>query len=890
MGIAVIAFAILLLLAVPIIYECSTFGKYAALSSSSSALSSDPYSENLAVYVTSSQTLWKASLSGGTINLGVSVPPSITAFNVSLTHYNSWSSQYEVFTKYGFGYIGNSEPMPNASVLLVDTTSPGDAQSLATSLGQKFALNYVLYSTTSSSFTFVSPMNFATEMHIFFWKLLPHSSGGFANMTTEQTFDGENLAFYDLNYVAASSSYSIAYGAIGAPSNSSSFSLYSQLGVSSLKYSSSATSSNIQVHVLGGLIQKSSITPTNYFANFSSLITTSKPSSGNLTVPDISATPDFFFPTIVAYRQVSPLNPNSGSSISVTITVKDISPAGSPTAKVSFNDSWYSSIGATLKPGSSPSASYNMSSGQTNTTVYFLTMPTTSGTSFNIPATPVTYSFQAANHTVSGTSNLNNETLYINEQANAALETILNPTSSTTTVGQPLSLNIFVKNYGGGGASGISVAGHAPFSLGPGSSQNFTITAGATSLSQAGSSSIFYRVSWTDAAGPHGENTNSISSVSSLANPGSPSTMLSKRISISTNKTNANITLTLSNGGSTTLSNLTVVDPLPAGITFLASPNKSVTSSNGFVTIAVPTINASGTLAYKYNVTITNPKQNYVFLPANVSANWNGVPIVHYSQGAGLALGVTASKSIVPDAGFQGTPVFEHLGVLNNGTYPIYFVTFSNASETFLTNINSSKGYTPVLSQGQVTNTTLKVNMTGTPGIYNTTTAAAGFVFAGTNQTASSYILKITIYQDLFSAFKAIGPKIEENHNINISVTISNPSNATVSNVLYSVSLPSSLKLVPGSGSLSFQISSLGPHQNVTKSLDVTTTIPFQYTIPGGNLTFQYQNRTLKGLTTPLTLNIVDDITTRYGIPVVVGLLIVIGTLFYVRRLVRRSP
>jgi uncharacterized repeat protein (TIGR01451 family) len=889
-SILLVAFAILLILVVPIAYQSNISingSNSKALSSSSS--SSNPYSEGLFVYLTSSQSLWKASLSGGTINLGVSLPSSITSFNVSLTHYNTWSSQYEVFTKNGFGYLGSSEPMPNESVLVVSTPSSGDAQTLANLLSQKFALNYVLYSSTSSSFTFVSPMNFATEMHIFFWNFLPHSSGGFANMTTEQAFESQSFAFYDVDYSTSSNSYSISYGAISPTSNSTSFSLYSQLGVSSLKYSSSAASSSMQVHVLGGLIQKSNIAPTNYFSNFSSLVTTTKPSSGNLTVPNLSATLDFAFPTIVAYRQVSPLNPNSGQTISVTVTVKDISSTSAPSVKVSFNDSWYKLLsGATLKSGSSTAATYNMTSGQTNTTVYFVTVPSTTGTSFNIPATSVTYSFSAANHTVTGTTNLNNETLYINEQGNAAVETILNPTTSTVANGQPLSLNIFVKNYGGGGASGISVAGHAPFNLGPASSQNFTITAGATTLNQV-NSTILYGLTWTDTAGSHLENTNSLSAISSLGNPGSPSTTLSKSISLSASKSNANVSLTLSNGGSTALTNLTIVDPLPSGTTFLGSTNKSVTFANGFVSISVPTVNATSSLRYSYNVTIANPEQNYVLLPANVSVDWNGVSIVHYSQGSGLALGVSASKSISPSAGFQGTTVLEHLGVLNNGPFSVYDVTFSNASETFLSNVNSSKGYTPILSQGQTVSTTLNVNMTGVPGIYNTTTAAAGFVFAGTNQTASSNILKVTIFQDLFSTFKAIGPKIEENHNINISITISNPSNATVSNVAYSVSLPANLKLVPGSGSLSFLVSSLGAHQNITKTFEVTTGIPFQYTIPGGNLTFQYQSRTLKGVTTPITLNVVDDLLTRYGIPVVVGFLIVIGSLFYVRRLVRKG-
>jgi len=67
----------------------------------------------------------------------------------------------------------------------------------------------------------------------------------------------------------------------------------------------------------------------------------------------------------------------------------------------------------------------------------------------------------------------------------------------------------------------------------------------------------------------------------------------------------------------------------------------------------------------------------------------------------------------------------------------------------------------------------------------------------------------------------------------------------------------------------------------------VSTNLPEVYNVNGGNLTFLYNGQTLKGQTTGLTLNIADDINTRYGIPVVIGLILVVLALLYVRRLVR---
>ena len=891
-GIPILAIAILFLLAVPLVYESgvfSNFGNSKVLSSSSFA--SGPYSENLALYLTSSQALWKADLSGGNINLSTSIPSSVTGFTVSLTHYNTWNSQFEVFTRYGFGYLGTSEPMPNASLLEINTTSASDAASLASSLSQKFALAYVPYTTSSTTFTFISPMNFATEMHIFFWNLLPHNAGGFANITTEQSFESQNLVFFKVLY--SSNSYSISYGAIQPLSSSNSFSLYSQLGASALNYSSISTSSTVQVNILGGFATNSSsdFPFTNNYNNFSSTFTMSKPSSstGNLTVPNVNTPLDFSFPTIVAYRQVSTLSPGASGFVTVSITVKDVSPSGTPSANISLNDNWYGS-GFTKTTGNSAS-NFTLSSGQTNaSTSYALQVPASGN--YPIPATPVHYSFRVANHTVTGTSYLNNETMRIGDSSDAELEAIETVSSGTISAGQPISINIQIRNLGNETAFNVAGAGHNFGDIGGrGGTSNYTVTAGSSSLTET-NATVVYPISWTNSnAQTNSTSTNSISAVYSFGTPGSPSTSLSKIIVVSANKSRANVTLVLSNGGSGALTNLTIEDPLPSGINFSSSVgNRTVSYSNGLVTANVANLSASASVNYTYSVKITSPSENYVFVPANVSSSWNGVTIVHYSQGAGLPLGVSASKSIVPSAGFQGTTVSERLGVTNNGTLPIFDVTFANSTDTFLSYLNSSKGYTPTLTQGQSVSTTLNVNMTGAPGVYNTSTSAAAFVFAGTNQTAFSNVFKIVIYQNLFESMTALGPKIEENHNINISITVVNPSNATVSNVDYSVNLPPTLKLVSGSPNPSFEISSLAPNQSTTKWFEVTTRIPFSYTIPGGNLTFQYQSKTLKGLTTPLSLNVVDDLLTRYAIPIFIAFLIVLGTVFYVRRLVRKTP
>ena len=107
-------------------------------------LASNNYTENLSLYLTSSETFWKVHLTGGSINVSsVTVPNSVSGYSIILTQYSNWQSNYELFTEYGFGLLGSSEPYPNGALLTINTTSSSDAASLANSLSDRFALAFV---------------------------------------------------------------------------------------------------------------------------------------------------------------------------------------------------------------------------------------------------------------------------------------------------------------------------------------------------------------------------------------------------------------------------------------------------------------------------------------------------------------------------------------------------------------------------------------------------------------------------------------------------------------------------------------------------------------------------------------------------------------------------
>ncbi len=831
-------------------------------------------------------------LSGGNITISsVSVPSSISSYSITLTSFSLWQSKFEVFTRYGFGFLGSTEPYANGAVLQINGSSQSDATQLANSLSQRFGLVFQQISAPSSSnFVFFSPSTYATEIHVYFFTLIPQSAHGFASMFVESQLESNELNYFMVSYSSSSSQYSLFYGGLSPLSSATSFSLDSQLGISgSYNYSSVASSSTIEIHVLGGLVSSSNSTFVNNYSNLSALISTKAPTSGNRTVPNVKASLDFSFPTILAYRQITPsLAPSKGDNVSVTVYVRNVSPSGTPSAtNVDFNDSWVyqNKNDVKLTVGQTGKVA-NLTAGATETVAYGFTVLVSNGT-INIPDTPVTYQFvSAANKTVTATAHLNPEMLDIGAVNEPLLEATETLPSGTISAGQTFSVNVSITNKGNGPALNLASAGLTKANLPVGSTWSFLSNASSGGLTST-NSTVSYSITWFDASGASlSTTTNTMSAVFSFGSPGTPAAYLEKSVVLSKSSTSANVTLTVFNGSPNEVSNLTIQDSVPPGMSFVKGYNtKSIHQDGSSVDVNVTSLRGSSNESFVYSLNVTSPNQNILFQPANVSARWNNETIVHYSGGYGLPLGVFASKIISPPVGFQGTDVTISLGLINKGSLPVYYASLSNVNDSFI-HVSSGQKLTtqPILKSGQSLNQSLTGYLSGTQGTYNTSAASAFFLFAGSNQTASSKVTSVTVYGLPTANLKFAGPKIEEDHNILVVENITNPSDVTINNVSYTLSIPKGITIAPGSDP-NFTDVSIAGRQSYIHQFTVTTNQPNEYLINKGKLTFYYQNHLFLGNSSLTVVTINDDITLRYAIPIIIGLVIVLGTVFYVRKL-----
>ncbi|MDG7001577.1 MAG: hypothetical protein JRN15_20970, partial [Nitrososphaerota archaeon] len=632
-GIAFLALFIAFLFVAPLAISANN----GVFSTRSGMLASSNYTENLSVYLTSSNALWLVHLTGGAINLSsVSVPSSVTGYSVTLTNYTTWQTSYEIFTNYGYGILGSSEPYPDGALLTINGSSSSDAASLANNLGQRFGLAFVLVSSTPNSYTFFSPSQYATELQTYFYGLIPTSAGGFASMFSESQLVSNGLNYFKVSYGAPV--YSLTFGVMVGLS-SSNFALYSQLGLTSsaYNYSSTATASSIDVHVLGGLIMNSSEPYVNHAANVSSSIEVQKSSSN--AIPDISANLNFDFPTIVAYRQVSPsLTPSSGTSVTVTLTVKNISPVGGASAENVFvNDSWiYADSSSFHLTQSNTANNQTLAPGSSYTVVYAFTVTASTGT-FAIPASPVNYQYTYSNSSSHNAEvMLNPEELVVGATNTPVLEaTATLPSGAQIQAGQPYSANVTVVNKGDGAAFGVSSSGIVKGTLAPGSSWSYISNESSNSLTQV-NANVQFSVSWQDATGvTHNTTTNSINSILGFASPGTPNLMINKTVGAPVSNL-LNVTLGILNRSPQTQYNVTLNDSIPSGMSFVKSYNSSDIQTNGqLITGTLSSVSVQSSAILVYEVSFSNPGNNYVFMPASVTSLWNNKMITHYSGGYG---------------------------------------------------------------------------------------------------------------------------------------------------------------------------------------------------------------------------------------------------------------
>ena len=879
-----------------------------------------PFTEKLSVYIAGNDALWFFTFGGVNASSKLSSfegTPGLSWYNVTMASAPGWQSDFQEFGPQGYGLYPAPFISSQAMFLTVGSDSYADASSAASNLGSYLVTSFTSLTNGTGSYTFYSSVSFNALASATLLNSLPTSQGGFARAVTKSGLESTAAPFVVLGGQKGSSGFdhtltvgSIAPSAVSA-GRPSVLGYFGNGVVASLSASSHSTSSVIQVNVLDGIVLSSDSAvvknvESKFTGSYALTLAPGKKITGvNMTVAQQPA-------PLVAYRTVDVGVLRTNDFLAVTLNLKNLA-ANEAITKISFSDNWWNNTGVfTLLPHSNYTVpSGGLAGGGAITPVYRLQYTGTTAGTITIPASTIRYSYTLGGKTFNATTRLNPIRLSLG-QDDAVVYTTVTPVSGLGgPVGGIQKLNITAVNVGTLPASAVFIAGHSISGLAAksgtsvGGSATVTVSVKATGI-LAVNSTTSYETTYQDPAGASLNATSNIFPVvfsHASMKLGDPALTVGAQLAtLRTGVTNLTLSFTASNPGPVNVTSFAATATLPAGIGCGAISGKAVatkglTCSSGVLTIAFPVINASSSLiAYmKYNLTTAS---NYLLPPIQFTSGTAGTNASGRSNPLAIPAGLVLKKEFSPAQLFGGMSASVKVTATNNGPLPLYNASIGTSADPFDTPTGSStlsKSAPALASSGNVS-FSYGVNTFQVSGNQTGSVVNARFFFGGISFSVSGAGPRVTVYQPIYVSISTIPSAPEEGKNFTIVIKITNPTGVEVSNVEFTLPVPSGLSLsdlrnlAVSGGVLTLSPGTMQAHStaNATASAVASSgiTIPFEK----AKLTFEYGGTTINGVTPFKTgIGIAENVTTRYVIPTAIILLAVLGVAFYVRMKARPS-
>ncbi len=866
------------------------------------------YSEKLNVFVAGSDALWYFTFGGinGSSRLSaLESTPGLSWYNVTAIKTTGWQSDFQVFGPMGYNLVPVPFVPTQGLFLKVGSDSFADASAAASALNSYLLTNFAPLSNATGSYTFYSPLSFDNLVPFTLLTFLPSSEKGFASAISNTGFLATASPFVILEGQKTSSGFdhSLVVGSISASATTAAGAVnilgYYGTTITSLRASNHSSSSVIQIRTLDGVLRSTDKASTTMdSAHFTgSYLLTMAPGARILSV---NATVVQQPAVLLATRSVDVGVLRTNENISVTLTLKNLSPSY-PISKISYVDDWWNKTGAfRFLSGNDSVPGSGLTAGTTVTPVYRLEYTGTTTGTMTIPASVIRYSYVVRGVTFNATAVLDPIRLSLNQDDAVVYATVV-PVGGPYAVGKTQNYTITVVNVGTLPASSVVVAGHSIAGLAAktggssGGSATVTVFQSASGLVGVNTTQA-YTVSYQN---PSGVSFNSTSNVIPYAfshnamQIGFPVLSVSAFVgTLSSGNTNVTLKFTTSNNGPTNVTSFTATGSLPSSLGCGTISGKGLSCSSGQITVSYRILNKSSPVSAVMSYNLTG-SQDYIVGPMQTQGTSSGFAFTGRSNAVAIPAGLVISKSFAPAQLFGGMSSTVSVSASNSGPLSIFNVTLGSDRDSFdtlVTNATNSKKFDSIPAGGNVS-LSYGVTTLQQYGSLLGASATATFFFGGSHFTIAGVVPIIEMYQPLTVSITTTPASPIEGKDFAITFVITNPTGVQVSNVVFTLPLPSGLKLSDlsnaqvASGVLKITDGVLDPHGNTTATAAAVAssgiTIPFDK----ATLTFAYQGITVNGrVPTSSGIAIGEDVTIRYIIPTLLVLVVLILTAFYVRR------
>jgi hypothetical protein len=858
------------------------------------------YSERLDVYTAGDNAFWSITVDRLGANLpsiaSVDSTSGLTAYRLVAMSTVSATSDFQVFGVNGYNLLRLPSAPSEGLFLMVNASSSSAGSSIVSTLDAQFGTSFTLVSSSGDSNTYFAPVDFVNVALPVMYRLVPTSLGGFASLASQATLGGLAMPFIELTgvYNGSGFTHSVSLGAVTSSlvaATTGVIDLSEVIGSTNatIATSSASASSQVFIHSLDGIIASTDpATLADHPSNFSSSYSLSVGAGKDVKV---NATITSQVPTLVTTRLLDHGTIAQNGTLGVTIEVTNTAETGTAD-NVTVNDNWWQSYPSDFQmvSGTYSTTIPSITAGSTVTESYVLKVVTSAASQITVPASTVSYSYQVSKGTFTGRATLGEEVIQLNQVGPALSVTAKASVQSGSPLGTSGNYSIGITNNGNSPALNIKLDNYTVSNVAQnGGTSTITIPFRYTGLTQRNFTKTFSLEYSNTAGASQNLTTNSVQLMFSHTS------MVIPLIEVATNDTltaatlasrNMSVTYTFTNVGKGSPSSVSATETFPQGVTCTRQSGIGTCSGSSYTMTTTSLTTQRNTLGLNFS------GDNYIVPPTEIVTSYEGMQLHTWGGAYEIPAGITVTKSFSPGAGFPGAASVVTVGITNVGTSPVYNVTVASGFDSFDRAANSTESTSSTYSElAAGASQTYTYPVTLVAAAYGNVTGASvatDFLLGGAAQGLSLSKSSMVLYQPVTATVVSSPTSPEENHDFQLIVTISNAASVAVSNVVYTLTLPSGVNVVSGATvsdhKLTVTLPSMQPNsnQNVTLTLNANTGLTIDTT--GSHLTFQYLGSTLAGVAPAKSIVVVVDTTTRYTLPIAVAVIVGIIAVAFSRR------
>ena len=884
---------------------------------------SDNYTESLSVTVSGDLAYWSISLSdvNATSVISSSVSSSgIDSFEVfHYSHQGSFKQSFDIFTTNGYGLIDSTLPRQGA-LLTIHANSQSSADRFAHALSDELHLGFITYDSTSSQNNVYSYYSYAESniMVDVFWDAFSNNDPGFNQLINKQFFNSnsdrvivfsgekqQNDLVYSIEFAGISNSAVVDDTPGDFSIQGTQIELLSLFNVKFINASSLSTESIINVQSYGSMINSHKVNSLN-ISGVSSTLThdidnlhselifdLSRGSSFNFTIPL-----DYYPPVLSVVRVIDKTSGSDGDTIESRITFSNLSPflGGHKIDEVTFTDDWWTEDFSLLESGQNNTI-LNLMPGESVTLSKLLQVDTSESTTVETSSqdTVFEYSFQLGDDEFSKTTLSNSLYVELNDVKPALIATS-HYNNSYVTIHDDFVSQLEIKNLGARSAYDVSVELNGELfesfeSIAPNSFEILELN--ISRHDYFFNENIYeWKIIWSDGVDFNTISSNPVSLINdfnlySIPIFNSPEIVVDKISEIPIAGVwddEIEVVLRITNNGAEDLNDLRLIDLIPSSVVY-SSGGDNLTKLNDRFETTIPLLQPSNSSTFVYYVKYDS-SHNTLLTPASVDVSYHGKDYRILSDSIVLPTAIHIDKNINTNSALVGYNFTISVDFANNGNLELFDIQINGNDPEYVVeegaqwNERSSLEVDGIMNYEYLIASRDEVNR-------NLLQAWGEFTLGGQTMRIFTSQIPVNITEAPVVTIKTIPNEILDNQEIELIITIDNPSKTPIKSISVVPGVIENLEILDES--IFTEISQLNPEDSIELKTTAKSLTPGKQLIFKPEISHKFMGQLISVDVEQFSTSVSEELINRYLPTLVISLVLLLFTVYAANSLVKRK-